>query len=150
MGGGYTEYLVKWRNYEDPEENTWEPLENLGEADKAIKLFEKEQELKGQAASIKLQNQNNKRKTFAQAVKEPPPKTPRVEAKGFSRGLAAEKIIGIRREAPDKIFFLVRWRGSEESDFVNAKEAKAKIPLVVIEFYEEKLAWFSENSLEDE
>ena len=87
--GGYTEYLVKWRNYEvglrpmywqslwpmycqalrpmywqalwlflnltfillsmyalasqDPEENTWEPLENLGEAEKAIKLFEKEQ-----------------------------------------------------------------------------------------------------------
>ena len=58
--GGYTEYLVKWRNYEvklvkmlllklnsalaqDPEENTWEPLDNLGEAEKAIKLFEKEQ-----------------------------------------------------------------------------------------------------------
>ena len=71
--GGYTEYLVKWRNYEvglrpmywqslwlffnltfiflsmyalasqDPEENTWEPLENLGKAEKAIKLFEKEQ-----------------------------------------------------------------------------------------------------------
>ena len=28
---------------QDPEENTWEPLENLGEAEKAIKLFEKEQ-----------------------------------------------------------------------------------------------------------
>ena len=28
---------------QDPEENTWEPLDNLGEAEKAIKLFEKEQ-----------------------------------------------------------------------------------------------------------
>merc|ERR1712080_158113 len=72
---GYTEYLVKWKNYDDPDENTWEPMDNLGEADKAIKLFEKEQEMKGQAA--KVQNQNNKRKSFAQAVKEPPSKTAR-------------------------------------------------------------------------
>ena len=65
---------------QDPEENTWEPLENLGEAEKAIKLFEKEQvtklregnydnwatllqELKGHAAA-KAQGQNNKR-TYA-------------------------------------------------------------------------------------
>ena len=70
---------------QDPEENTWEPLDNLGEAEKAIKLFEKEQvvsvgkscsehiyricktsylqELKGHAAA-KAQGQNNKR-TYA-------------------------------------------------------------------------------------
>ena len=117
--GGYTEYLVKWRNYEvalfawfcflagsrclkcdleflayssfltsqqDPEENTWEPLDNLGEAEKAIKLYEKEQvtiiinvvgkslaqtislsqELKGHAAA-KAQGQNNKR-TYAKVI----------------------------------------------------------------------------------
>merc|ERR1712105_184039 len=124
-------------------ENTWEPLDNLGEA-------EKEQEMKGQAAIMKVQNRNNKRKTFAQVTKEPPAKTPRVEAKGFARGLAAEKIIGIRRESVDKVFFLVKWRGTEESDFVNAKEAKAKIPLVVIDFYEEKLAWFADDGQDEE
>ena len=43
---GFTEYLVKWRSYEDPEENTWEPVDNLGDAEKAIKVFEKEQEIK--------------------------------------------------------------------------------------------------------
>ena len=177
--GGYTEYLVKWRNYEvglrpmycqplwlflnsififltmyalasqDPEENTWEPLENLGEAEKAIKLFEKEQvtklrdgimtigqilqELKGHAPA-KAQGQNNKR-TYAKVLlllmlmestnslhqalagnqaKEPASKTARVEVdltkilllriqniqvkdkpRGFGRGLAAEKIIGM-------------------------------------------------------
>jgi len=37
---GYSEYLVKWKNYEDPEENTWEPLDNLADAEKAIKAFE--------------------------------------------------------------------------------------------------------------
>ena len=67
---------------QDPEENTWEPLENLGEAEKAIKLFEKEQvtklregnmtivqilqELKGHAAA-KAQGQNNKR-TYAKVL----------------------------------------------------------------------------------
>merc|ERR1712037_1078179 len=131
------EYLVKWRNYEDPEENTWEPLDNLGEAEKAIKLFEKEQELKGHAAA-KAQGQNNKR-TYAKALagsqaKEPASKTARVEGKdkprGFGRGLAAEKIIGLRREGKDNVNFLVKWRGTEETDFVNAKEAKAKIPQV--------------------
>jgi len=157
--GGYTEYLVKWRNYEDPEENTWEPLDNLGEAEKAIKLFEKEQELKGHAAA-KAQGQNNKR-TYAKALagsqaKEPASKTARVEGKdkprGFGRGLAAEKIIGLRREGKDNVNFLVKWRGTEETDFVNAKEAKAKIPQVVIDFYEEKLAWFTagEESQEEE
>merc|ERR1719228_1684167 len=154
---GYTEYLVKWRNYEDPEENTWEPLDNLGEAEKAIKLFEKEQELKGHAAN-KAQN-INKRKSMTQGGpnpngKEPPLKTARVETKerprGFSRGLAAEKIVGIRKEGSDKLFFLIKWRGTDEADFVNAKEAKAKIPQVVIDFYEEKLAWFNDENQDEE
>ena len=43
---GITEYLVKWRCYEDPEENTWEPVDNLGDAERAIKVFKKEQEIK--------------------------------------------------------------------------------------------------------
>ena len=41
--------------------------------------------------------------------------------------------------------------GTEETDFVNAKEAKVKIPQMVINFYEEKLAWFTgEESQEKE
>merc|ERR1711874_964537 len=113
---GFTEYLVKWRSYEDPEENTWEPVDNLGDAEKAIKVFDKEQ------------------------VKE-----------GFARGLQAEKIIGIRKD-PEKLFFLVKWKGTDDKDFVDAKEAKLKIPQVVIEFYEEKLNWFNdpEDSQDEE
>ena len=45
------------------------------------------------------------------------------------RGFAAEKIIGMRKEGVD-VSFLVKWRGMEESDFVTAKEVKAKIPQV--------------------
>merc|ERR1711942_168379 len=70
------------------------------------------------------------------------------KAKGFGRGLQAEKIIGIRKE-PGKMFFLIKWKGSEETDFVNSNEAKLKIPQVVIEFYEEKLNWFKEAEEDD-
>ena len=59
------------------------------------------------------------------------------------QGLAAEKIIGIRKET-EKLFFLVKWKGSEDTDFVDSREAKMKIPQTVIEFYEEKLNWFND------
>merc|ERR1712030_306619 len=91
---------------------------------------------------------NNKRKSGPNSVVQNPAKVQKVEmkekAKGFARGLPAEKIIGIRKE-PEKMFFLIKWKGSEETDFVNAKEAKLKIPQVVIEFYEEKLNWFKDD-----
>lgn len=28
--GGVVQYLVKWRNWDRPEDRTWEPKENLG------------------------------------------------------------------------------------------------------------------------
>ena len=70
---------------------------------------------------------------------------------GFVRGLQAEKIIGIRKD-PEKLFFLVKWKGTEDKDFVDANEAKIKIPQVVIDFFEEKLNWFNdpEDSQDEE
>ena len=38
---GQVEYLVKWKNYDDPDDNTWEPADNLKEAKTAIDKFEK-------------------------------------------------------------------------------------------------------------
>ena len=150
---GFTEYLVKWRSYEDPEENTWEPVDNLGDAEKAIKVFEKEQEIKTMSAGSK---NNSKRKSAPGTVATQPTKQQKIDPKekvkeGFARGLQAEKIIGIRKD-PEKLFFLVKWKGTDDKDFVDAKEAKLKIPQVVIEFYEEKLNWFNdpEDSQDEE
>ena len=145
--GGFTEYLVKWRNYDDPEENTWEPLDNLGDAEKAIKAWEKDQEIKTMTPSTTTKN--SKRKSAPGTVTQPS-KQQKIDTKdklkeGFTRGLPAEKIIGIRKDT-DKLFFLIKWKGVEDRDFVDAKEAKMKIPQTVIEFYEEKLNWFNDDA----
>ena len=39
--GNSVEYLVKWKNYDDPDDNTWEPADNFREAKIAIEKFEK-------------------------------------------------------------------------------------------------------------
>jgi len=38
-------YLVKWKNFDDPAENTWEPPANLEAARKLIEKFEKDLEV---------------------------------------------------------------------------------------------------------
>ena len=58
------EYLVKWKNFDDPEDNTWEPADNLTDAEAKIKLFEKDLEAKAEVAVKK--DSSNKRKSTVQ------------------------------------------------------------------------------------
>ena len=48
---------------------------------------------------------------------------------GFSRNLPAERII-MAAFKTGELSFLVKWVGSEETDYVPAKEANIKIPQV--------------------
>ena len=38
--GKKIEYLIKWKNYDDPEDNTWEPADHLEVTDELIQIFE--------------------------------------------------------------------------------------------------------------
>ena len=113
---GGIEYLVKWKNFDDPDDNTWEPSDNLGDAEAKIKQFEKDLEAKSNIAAKK---EAGKRK----ATGSPAPRTDvkvdkllhleyldsfsskatskkakEEKAHGFGRKLDAEKIIGATNE----------------------------------------------------
>ena len=66
--GGQIEYLVKWKNYGDPDDNTREPADNLKEAEDIIKRYEKDLEAKN-ALAVK-QIANKRKSTSGPAGKE--------------------------------------------------------------------------------
>ena len=132
MKKGKPEYYVKWKNWPD-EDNTWEPVDNL-ECEDLIAEFEKNQG-KGKKAAEKRKPEPEKKPEKAAKKTNP---------KGFARGLSAEKIIGATND-PGELYFLIKWKGSDEADLVAAKEANIKIPQVVIKFYEDRLNWYEDD-----
>lgn len=134
---GDPEYLVKWKNFDSVEDNTWEPLPNLAGAEILIQKYDQAQDdKKGE------EKRGRKRKDDKDSKRHdsPAPKNMKPDAKimirGFARGLPAEKIIGSNND-PHKQYFIVKWKGSEDTDFIPAKEANVKIPQLVIKWYED-------------
>merc|ERR1712156_1131106 len=131
---GGVEYLVKWKGWDDPSDNTWEPVDNLDCPD-IIQEYEKKHGGKDDKKSEKRKAEPSKSGGAKKSDSRP---------KGFSRGLTAEKIIGATND-PGELYFLIKWKGSDEADLVPAKEANVKIPQIVIKFYEERLNWYEDD-----
>lgn len=135
---GKVEYLLSWRGY-GPEENTWEPKANLDCPD-VIKAFEDSLKEKKRSATGPSQGLEKK-------AKKHPEEATRV--RGFDRGLQPERIIGAT-DSSGELMFLIKWKGSDEADLVEARQANAKCPQVVIQFYEERLTWHTTSKDENE
>merc|ERR1719244_433942 len=119
---GKIEYYLSWKGF-GPEENTWEPKENI-DCPELIKAFED---------SLKPKKKN------PEEIAKP---------RGLDRGLQAERIIGAT-DTSGELMFLIKWEGSEEADLVPARQVNVKAPQVVIQFYEERLAWHTTSRDED-
>lgn len=147
---GKIEYEIAWKGF-GPEENTWEPKSNLDCPD-LLKRFEEALKLKKEAKK-KQKGQGGGTDESNSGTPQPPkkPAHPGEEnrVRGFDRGLQAEKIIGAT-DAAGELMFLVKWQGSDEADLVSARQANVKCPQVVIQFYEERLAWHTSSQDEDE
>ena len=99
---GKVEYLVKWKGWEDPDDNTWEPINNLDCKD----LID---EYEANHPDEKKEESGTKRKAESESSSKPskPAKKQDTRPKGFARGLTAEKIIGATND-PGELYFLIK------------------------------------------
>ena len=144
--GKKLEYLVKWKNYEDPKENTWEVADNLGED--LIKDFEyKQEKLRRSSVTSKSSETPSKeniprtprvKEIVKETAKETPKQSPSSKAKPKEKStksnMVPEYIIEslIKREGNK---FLVKWENFPSSD--NTWEPKSSIPQFILDFYED-------------
>lgn len=121
-GRGFVRYLVKWEGYPSSA-NTWEPLENLAECDKALQAYEIRQALRIS------KNQNC-------------PEDGTIKRRGNNRRLpfAVNDIIGITLVENEK-YFLVSLLNSSKSTFIRTSLANRLFPEKVIDFYLKHLQW---------
>ncbi|XP_071479711.1 chromobox protein homolog 3-like [Diadema antillarum] len=160
---GVVEYLLKWKGYSD-EENTWEPEEHL-ECPELIEAYNKKA-AQEKAAKRKTTVNGSSGESVKKKKKDDPADKRRDSAstsgeskkyggkpeekkyRGFDRGLTPERIIGAT-ESNNELLFLMKWKNNNEADLVRAKEANHKCPQIVIQFYEERLTWHSEEDEEE-
>jgi len=157
MNNGKVEYFLAWKGY-GPDDNTWEPEENL-DCPELISEFErkrKERE-KNQKEASKTSSKvrgsappapaREKREASPPPAKKEVKKAKKEESviTGFDRNLDPQKIIGAT-DSSGELMFLMKWKGTDEADLVPARQANVKCPQVVIKFYEERLTWHSASA----
>ena len=121
---GKIQYLVKWKGWDRPEDNSWKYLKDL-HCNDLIEDFNATAEAKAKAKlEAKLESKNQMKKLREaedkkQKEKEvdvdvrrkvpPGPKERKTRLLGFDRGLTAEKIVSVGRHPADgELFHLVK------------------------------------------
>ncbi|CAG7835779.1 unnamed protein product [Allacma fusca] len=132
VANGKIEYLLAWKGY-GPEENTWEPEENL-DCPELIEEYEK---------NTKDEDPDK----ILETIKITPVAKPKPR-RGFDRGLKADFIVAATH-ADNQLMYLIKWKGCDDADLVPSVQANFKCPDVVIKFFEERCLWRSNSDYED-
>ena len=131
--GKKVEYLIKWKNYDGPDDNTWEPADMLEEAGDIIKMFEKE--LKVEKDESKLNNDQNVNNTEQVEDKiENKDTAEHLEAKKTKSSTKKKKCVSIQEDVYNVEAllekkgskYLVKWENYPEDQ--NSWEPKSSIP----------------------
>uniref|UniRef100_A0A3B3UFI9 Chromobox homolog 3b n=1 Tax=Poecilia latipinna TaxID=48699 RepID=A0A3B3UFI9_9TELE len=126
---GRVEYFLKWKGFTDAE-NTWEPEDNL-DCPGLIEEFLRDAHL-----SREVEEEQSEQEFIPKEEMESGAPT------DLSTYLEPECIIG-STDRKGELMFLVKWKNSDEVALMSAREASARCPQVVIDFYEQKLTWSS-------
>ncbi|ALC38947.1 Su-var-205 [Drosophila busckii] len=153
---GKVEYFLKWKGYAETE-NTWEPEANLDCKD-LIQQYKLSRQAnssgkKKESGRTSATSSVNKRKseepttTVGKRARAEPEEN-RINGltagTGFDRGLEAKKILGAS-DNNGRLTFLIQFKGGDQAELVPAVIANAKIPQMVIRFYEQRVSWYSDN-----
>lgn len=153
---GRVEYFLKWKGFTDAE-NTWEPEDNLDcpeliqeflrnyhfseeyEEEQTQQEFIPKEEMTEQETEISCMQYRHQEAQSDGSVLQPDDEQTDVPASPGSF-LQPECIIG-STDRKGELMFLVKWKNSDDVALLPAREASARCPQVVIDFYEQKLSW---------
>ncbi|XP_026149880.1 chromobox protein homolog 3b [Mastacembelus armatus] len=156
ISDGRVEYFLKWKGFTDAE-NTWEPEDNL-DCPELIEEFLRNSQLSGEneeeQPELIPKEELTEQETEISCVRpQLQPRTvqsggdvlePNSEPSGVHANLSTylepECIIG-STDRQGELMFLVKWKNSDDVALLSAREASARCPQVVIDFYEQKLTW---------
>ncbi|XP_062278324.1 chromobox protein homolog 3b isoform X2 [Scomber scombrus] len=152
VSNGRVEYFLKWKGFTDAE-NTWEPEDNLDcpelieeflrnahlsemNEEEQSELFIPKEEMTEQETEISCMQSQQQSHTVHSDSNILESDTPT----NLSTYLEPECIIG-STDRQGELMFLVKWKNSDDVALLPAREASARCPQVVIDFYEQKLTW---------
>jgi len=129
--GSKIEYLVKWKNFEKEEDQTWEPLGNLTESQEIVDIFEKNSETKNKNVPTNPETPTVSENVSKRGRPSKIPKSPILHTNDGSTEMGAqytekvnkisnseyevEKILN-KRGNGNKIEYLVKWKNFEKEE----------------------------------
>ena len=127
--GKKTEYLVKWKDYDQPSDNSWEAAKNLGKSvidDFEKKLFEKQKKVEDSKIDSSPSNSKSGK------PKEIPPTTPKkTEKKEKSKKAKDEEYLIEMLVKKEGNKYLVKWENFPVAQ--NTWEPRSSIPQCILE-----------------